>query len=224
MIHLNLRDHLLLFRFLIGQVMLDKVPGITMVVNKTNVIDNTFRNFSMEVVAGKGDTVATVKENGRTFQFDFAKMYWNPRLSTEHERIVNKLKDGDVLYDVMAGVGPFTIPAARKKCRVVANDLNPDSFKWLNTNCKINKVNDRVLCHNVDGKEFIRTQLKEDLLQVWNDRDFNDNIHITMNLPAMAVEFLPSFVDLISEEDIPKCIKKVESLILPVEIDTRSYT
>lgn len=50
------------------------------VVNKTDNIDNTYRNFAMELVAGKDDMNVTVKENGCTFQFDFSKVYWNSRL------------------------------------------------------------------------------------------------------------------------------------------------
>ncbi|KAL2789856.1 tRNA (guanine(37)-N1)-methyltransferase isoform 2, partial [Daubentonia madagascariensis] len=51
--HLNLRDHQLPFKHLIGQVMIDKNPGITSVVNKINNIDNTYRNFQMEVLCGE---------------------------------------------------------------------------------------------------------------------------------------------------------------------------
>ena len=39
----------------------------------------------------------------------------------------------------ISGVGPFSIPAGRK-CRVFANDLNPESFKWLQQNAKRNKI------------------------------------------------------------------------------------
>ncbi|KAK3891963.1 hypothetical protein Pcinc_004177 [Petrolisthes cinctipes] len=150
----------------------------------------------MEVLAGSGDTNVMVKENGCTFAMDFAKVYWNPRLATEHERIVKKLKHGDVLYDVMAGIGPFAVPAARKKCYVLANDLNPCSFEALVKNCSINKVKDRVRYFNLDGHEFIQTILKKDLLEKWREFTFTGDIHVTMNLPAMAVDFLPAFVGL----------------------------
>ena len=45
-----------------------------------------------------------------------------------------------ISVDVFAGVGPFAIPAAAKGCKVYANDLNPESFKYLNQNVSINKV------------------------------------------------------------------------------------
>lgn len=196
-LHLNLRDHILPYKNLIGQVYLDKVPGISVVVNKLNTIDSTYRNFQMEVLGGEGETVVTVKENGATYTMDFARVYWNPRLSTEHGRIVGQLQHGDVLYDVMAGVGPFAVPAGKKKCYVLANDLNPDSFDALVKNCSRNKVGERVRCFNMDGHKFITTTLKTDLLGRWNDPDFVGNLHVTMNLPALAVTFLPNFQGLL---------------------------
>ncbi len=41
--------------------------------------------------------------------------------------------------------------------QVYANDLNPDSFKYLKENIRINKVAELVEAHNVDGREFIRS-------------------------------------------------------------------
>ena len=193
-LHLNLRDHLLPYKTLIGEVYLDKVPDISMVVNKLNTIDSTYRTFQMEILAGSGETIVTVKENGCSYELDFARVYWNPRLATEHGRVVGRLRHGDVLYDVMAGVGPFAIPAGRKKCRcVLANDLNPDSFDALVKNCTRNKVKDRVKCSNMDAHDFIQTILKADLEKRWMDSYFTGTIYVTMNLPAMAVTFLSSF-------------------------------
>ncbi|KFP06465.1 tRNA (guanine(37)-N1)-methyltransferase, partial [Calypte anna] len=80
--HLNLRDHQLPYRHLIGQVIIDKNPGVTCVVNKTNIIDSTYRNFQMEVLAGESNLVTKVKENNTVYELDFSKVYWNPRLST----------------------------------------------------------------------------------------------------------------------------------------------
>lgn len=56
---------------------------------------------------------------------------------------------------MFAGIGPFVIPAAKKGCLVYANDLNPDSVKYLRINAKINKVEDCVNTYNMDARNFI---------------------------------------------------------------------
>lgn len=67
-------------------------------------------------------------------------MYWNSRLQTEHNRLVSLLSPEDVLADVFAGVGPFALPVAKKGCGVFANDLNPESYKYLTKNIDVNNV------------------------------------------------------------------------------------
>ena len=187
--------------------MLDKQSNIRTVVNKTNQIDDTFRFFKMEVLAGEEDLMATVKENGCTFSFDFSKVYWNSRLHTEHERLVKEFKRNDIILDMFAGVGPFAVPAAKKGCTVYANDLNPHSYQYLCANAKKNGVTQQLKAYNLDGRDFIKTIIHE-LLQPLLDLKRTDqcvfsssrnlNTHVVMNLPATAVEFLDSFRGLFS--------------------------
>nr|XP_004649695.1 tRNA (guanine(37)-N1)-methyltransferase isoform X2 [Jaculus jaculus]XP_045009932.1 tRNA (guanine(37)-N1)-methyltransferase isoform X2 [Jaculus jaculus] len=201
--HLNLRDHQLPFKHLIGQVTIDKNPGITSAVNKINNIDSTYRNFQMEVLSGEENMMTKVRENNFAYEFDFSKVYWNPRLSTEHSRIIELLNPEDVLFDVFAGVGPFAIPAAKKNCTVFANDLNPESHKWLLHNCKLNKVEQKVKVFNMDGKDFLQGPVREELMQQLGvSKEAKHSVHIVMNLPAKAIEFLSAFRSLL---DGPPC-------------------
>ncbi|XP_061649646.1 tRNA (guanine(37)-N1)-methyltransferase isoform X2 [Phyllopteryx taeniolatus] len=195
--HMNLRDHQLPYRNLIGRVIMDKNPGVTCVVNKTNIIDSTYRNFKMEVLGGDENMVAKVKENGVTYEFDFSRVYWNPRLSTEHQRVVELVKRGDTVFDVFAGVGPFAIPAARLGAAVFANDLNPESYRWLQHNSRVNKVEGRVKTFNLDGRAFVRGPLKQELPGLFKGKG---GTHVVMNLPALALEFLDAFRGLLHQE------------------------
>lgn len=206
-VHFNLKPCHEPYKKLIGEVILDKLKTVRTVVNKTNTIDNVYRFFKMELVAGDDDMIVTVKENGCSFKFDFAKVYWNSRLGTEHERIVNKIQQGDLLYDVFAGVGPFSLPCARKGVTVLANDLNPESFKWLNENVKLNSSKKYpckgIQTFNMDGRDFIKQIISEDL----KDRNgFKGKIHIVMNLPGLAIEFLDAFVELYNDSEFPENI------------------
>ncbi|XP_041351960.1 tRNA (guanine(37)-N1)-methyltransferase-like [Gigantopelta aegis] len=198
--HLNLKPQVEDYKFLIGEVILDKTPGIRTVVNKLNIIDNTFRNFQMELLAGEDNYITQARENGCVFKFDFSKVYWNPRLGTEHQRIVDLVKKNDIVFDIFAGVGPFTIPAAKKGAIVFANDLNPDSFAAMKENVTLNKVKTLPQLYNTDGRDFIKTVLKDqflDFLRELQQQEMGERlppkIHIVMNLPGLALEFLDTF-------------------------------
>ncbi|XP_015794977.1 tRNA (guanine(37)-N1)-methyltransferase [Tetranychus urticae] len=210
-LHVNLRDEKLSHKELIGQILLATNPSIHMVINKAEIIDTKFRNFSHEVLAktpeaDKLGTIVTVHSNNCTFKFDFAKVYWNPRLSTEHGRFLSRLdKNRDVVYDLFAGIGPFAIPAAKKKCRVLANDLNPDAFFWLQANSKSNKVDQYLTAYNLDARHFVQSVVKNDLISSWTSPEVTEYIikptyHVLMNLPGMAIEFLDAFVGLLAEK------------------------
>lgn len=202
-VHINLKPELLDYKYIIGQVFKDKIKGCKSVVNKIDNINNVFRNFEYEVICGSSDLKTTVKENKCLFELDFSQVYWNPRLCTEHERILKKLKSGDILYDVFAGIGPFSIPAAKMGCIVIANDLNPNSCKWLEINKKKNRIKDELLTIiNKDGSQFIQEELKNHLISWSKKLTSQNNIHITMNLPAIAVEFIKYFNNLFERKEI----------------------
>jgi len=66
---------------ILAQVVLDKLSNVKTVVNKLHEIDSVYRNFELEILAGEPNTIVKCRESKATFQFDFAKVYWNPRLS-----------------------------------------------------------------------------------------------------------------------------------------------
>lgn len=139
---MNLRDAYLPYKKLIGQVIIDKNPSIRTAINKKETLgeENEYRVLDYELVAGEDDMEVEAKEWGCTFRFDYSKVFWNSRLSTEHQRLVEKFEKGQVVCDVMAGVGPFAIPAAKKSIFVWANDLNPDCYNSLTEIITLNKV------------------------------------------------------------------------------------
>jgi len=157
--HVNLNDEYLPYKHIIGQLILDKNKKVKTVVNKLNTIDNQFRFFKMELVAGLPDYVVEHHESGCRFTFDFTQVYWNSRLHTEHDRLVQLFKPDDVIADGFAGVGPFAVPAARKGCAVLGNDLNPNSAKYLLKNVQDNRVTDLVRVSCEDGRDFIRASV-----------------------------------------------------------------
>ncbi|OMJ22719.1 tRNA (guanine(37)-N1)-methyltransferase [Smittium culicis] len=185
-----------------------KSPKVKTVVNKLDSIDSTYRNFKMELLAGENNLIASVRESNCIFNFDFSKVYWNSRLQNEHDRIINTFSKGQYICDVMAGVGPFSIPAAKnKKCIVYANDLNPASYSSLVENIKLNKVGSLVKPFNIDGRQFIRSSFRNLLLEsITKSSKTNEKFklfdHVVMNLPATALEFLDAFIGVFHDDNL----------------------
>ncbi|KAI9840976.1 MAG: tRNA(m(1)G37)methyltransferase, partial [Pleopsidium flavum] len=140
--HLNLREQYLPYKGLIATVLLDKNPSVRTVINKIDDVGTTsvYRTFNYELLVGDLDMNVEVREADCLFRFDYSKVYWNSRLNTEHRRLVDMFEKGEAVCDVMAGVGPFAVPAGKKKVFVWANDLNPDSYASLKDAVKRNKV------------------------------------------------------------------------------------
>uniref|UniRef100_A0A7S0G4G3 tRNA (guanine(37)-N1)-methyltransferase n=1 Tax=Rhodosorus marinus TaxID=101924 RepID=A0A7S0G4G3_9RHOD len=183
-IHLNLRDDQLPHRYLIGNVLMEKIKGTRTVVNKVEPTGGAFRLFQMERLAGEDDFLAQVKENGCVYEMDFSKLYWNSRLEGEHRRIVEMLTEKDILADAFAGVGPFVIPAAKlKNVKSYGNDLNPASVDYMKRNVLRNKVTKLVETSCSDARSFLL-----DLI----DRSIPFT-HVVMNFPSGASEFLDLF-------------------------------
>lgn len=72
--HLNIRDDLAPYKAVIGQVVLDKNAHIRTVVNKLGSINNQYRVFEMEVVAGEERFETEVVQFKARFKLDFSKV------------------------------------------------------------------------------------------------------------------------------------------------------
>lgn len=140
--HLNLREKYFPSKTLIASVLMDKNPSIRTVINKIDVVgsQSEFRTFEYELLAGDPDLNVEIRAEDCTFRFDYSQVYWNPRLNTEHRRMINIFQPGEAVCDVMAGIGPFAVPAGKKNVFVWANDLNPKSYACLQDAVERNKV------------------------------------------------------------------------------------
>ncbi|KAI1847316.1 hypothetical protein JX266_006541 [Neoarthrinium moseri] len=219
--HLNLREPYWPYKALIGEILVDKNAHIRTVINKVDNVgtESEFRTFAYEVLAGPDDMDVEVRENDCAFHFDYSKVYWNSKLEKEHTRLIGMFKPGEVVCDVMAGIGPFAVPAGKKGVFVWANDMNPESHKYLTEAIKRNKVGQYVRPFNSDGRKFIHeaadsvhaaaTAGEHAVIQKKARRHRQDNgatekelpppekvpipptiAHFVMNLPASAYTFV----------------------------------
>ncbi|MGC8581690.1 MAG: class I SAM-dependent methyltransferase [Thermoplasmata archaeon] len=142
-------------------------------------VKGEYRTRSLKFI-GEDYTGETLhRENGITLKMDISKCYFSPRLSQERMRVMNRVKDNEIIIDMFSGIGPFTILIAKfkKVKKIYAIDINQIAIKYLMENMKINKIDVPVYPIPMDANEamsFIEP----------GDR-------YIMNNPTMAIQFLP---------------------------------
>ncbi|MEM2940974.1 MAG: class I SAM-dependent methyltransferase family protein [Thermoproteota archaeon] len=177
-------------RRIIGEAFLQSMKNVRIVLNKTEPLSGEYRVGGYEVLAGEGGTETTYREHGCIFKLDISKVFFTPRLSAERARVASLVKPGEVVCDLFAGIGPFSIIIARKNpsVKVYACDINPDAYRYLVENIRLNRVEDRVKPYLGDA----RTLSERDLKGV-GDR-------VIMNLPMSSEFYLDAACNVVKND------------------------
>ena len=153
-----------------------------------SAVEGDFRTRKLEILAGKEDTKTEYKEFGCKFIVDVENAFFSPRLSTERNRIANLVQDGETVTNMFAGIGMFSIIAAKmKNCVVYSLDINPIASELCEKNIEINKLKGKIISINGDASEIIKEKLidKSDrtlmLLPERSDEFLEDAIKTTKN-------------------------------------------
>lgn len=168
------------FKNLVGNAILQTHKNVKTVLEKASAINGIYRTRDYHLIAGENKTSTVHHEYGCTFHVDVAKAYFSPRLSFEHKRVAALVKPGEIIVDLFAGVGPFSVLTAKEKSdvKVYALDINPSAVELLKINIQANRVVSKVYPVLGDARQVVTEQLHGVA-----DRAI-------MNLPESAIEFV----------------------------------
>jgi len=160
----------------VAAALMSTSKSIKAVIAPISDVEGEFRTRRFRHVAGEARTVTLHKEHGLRYRVDLEGAYFTPRLGTERLRIAGLVSPGDVVLDMFAGVGPFSLLLAKKGAKVIAIDKNPVAVKYLRENALLNKVNNIEILEGDAAELALRYEKRAD--------------HVIMNLPHSACEFL----------------------------------
>jgi tRNA (guanine37-N1)-methyltransferase len=176
---LKLPGELLSKKHIIGQALMRVHTNVRAVLNQTTPVRGEFRTRELEVVAGEPRTETVHREGGCIFRVDLARVYFSPRLVTERLRVARLVKPGEVVVNLFAGVGCYSVIIARhsRPKMVYSIDKNPAAFEYMKENIRINKVGETVVPILGDAREVV-----ENMLAGQADR-------VLMPLPELSHDF-----------------------------------
>jgi tRNA (guanine37-N1)-methyltransferase len=213
---------------IIAKTIMESHKNVRTVLRQVSPISGDLRLRNLEWVYGEEKTETVHREHGCLFKVDLARCYFSPRLSYEHIRVARQVKPDEVIVNMFAGVGGFSIVIAKhsKAKKIYSIDINPAAVQYMRINSDLNNVKDIMEPIEGDAKEVIISKLKGIA-----DR-------VLMPLPEKAYEYLDCALMALKpqggiihyydfehaekgENPIEKIVRKVSSklLILNVEFE-----
>ncbi len=155
---LKLNQKLLAQKDLIGKVCLELFPKIKSIYVNVGKIVGTFREpEKIELMAGEDNPLVEHKEHDVIYRFDITKIMFSKGNLNERRFLATLVKKGEIIVDVFAGIGYFSLPIARHSAaeRIYSIELNPESYRFLIENIKINHFKDIIIPINGDCKQEV---------------------------------------------------------------------
>jgi tRNA (guanine37-N1)-methyltransferase len=136
------------WKYTIAETIVSGRKNIVTVLKKTEKITGDSRAARYEILLGES-TVTICREFGFSYHVDIRSSFFSTKMANERKRVTAQVEAGEKVYVPFSGVGPYVVPAAARGAEVWAMEKNPDAFRWLTKNTKMNRVGDQ--CHLLQG-------------------------------------------------------------------------
>lgn len=153
---LRLKPSLYKYRKEIGKACMKILPYVHSVVLEKG-IEGIYRKPKIEVIAGckcHPEAQTILKEHGCQFLIDISKVMWSKGNKFERQRITKLAKPKEIIVDMFAGIGYFSIFLAKRVRKVYSIDINPVSIEFLRKNVWLNNVENKVEILQGDCRKF----------------------------------------------------------------------
>jgi len=145
-------------KILIAKKYLELLPRIQSVYLNAGKVKGEFRTPErIEYLVGLENSIVKHKEHGVVYKFDFTKIMFSMGNLSERKLLATFVKEGEIVVDMFAGIGYFSLPIAKhsKPSKIFSIELNPEAFKYLTENIRLNHFEEIITPINGDSKEEV---------------------------------------------------------------------
>lgn len=160
----------------VAQALLATCKSIKTVILPVSDVEGELRLRRFLHISGEERTTTLHKENGLLYRLDLEGVYFTARLGNERLRVARGVRPSEVVLDMFAGVGPFSLLLAKRGAHVVALDKNPLAIKYLRQNAALNRIENVTILEGDAAELALRFEGQAD--------------HVVMNLPHSSSQFL----------------------------------
>ena len=141
----------------IGQVLLDLVKHVKVVVKKHGIHSGVYRLQKYRIIAGERRKSTVHTESGVRLKIHIERTYYSPRSATERLRIAGLVGNGERVLVLFSGIAPFPLVIARnaQPAKVVGVELNPFAHDFAVQNVMLNKLGKVIELVQGDVREVI---------------------------------------------------------------------
>ena len=157
-----------------------------------------------------GDNTETIhRENHCFFKLDVARIMWSKGNTGERKRMSTLAEDGEIIVDMFAGIGYFSIPIAvhSNPAKIYSLEINPVSYGYLKENIMLNKVENIIEPILGDCREFAPKNFADRVLMgyIGNTHEYLDKA-VDIVKPGGVIHYHESVPDKLKFERPPQRI------------------
>ena len=145
---LKLQQKILEKKKLIADAVLEMFPSIRSVYINLGKVKGEFRRpEKINYVAGENNPIVDHREHDILYRFDITKIMFSKGNLNERKHLTTLVKDGEIIVDMFAGIGYFSLPIAKhaRPEKIFSIELNPDAYKSLIKNIKLNHMKEIIV-------------------------------------------------------------------------------
>ncbi|MFH1237088.1 MAG: class I SAM-dependent methyltransferase family protein [Candidatus Aenigmatarchaeota archaeon] len=131
----------------IVDALLDMHPRLKTIYNKGSERKGVYRLRELKLIYGE-EKETEHKEHGYRIRLDVSKVFFSPREANERQRIAGMVRPRESVMVMFAGAGPYSIAIVKRQPRVAkvySVEINPDAYKYMLENVRINKAGDKIV-------------------------------------------------------------------------------